>query len=177
MGARFLILHGGCTIADPRKDDSAVRAMMARIASVTFDARSLGVELLIENLPYYPDSRPFRSIFSTRHDFEIAAAHKLARFSLDIGHAHVNQWIAPALIRDFHPLIQMLSLSMNDGHTDDHLSLQTDERAIIDVLSQIIKTKWRGILVLDMPNSTPRVELDYLAAIWTRIAAETKGKR
>ncbi|TMV45023.1 sugar phosphate isomerase/epimerase [Paenibacillus mesophilus] len=119
IGATHVVIHPGfCFSPAFCKQTAALRAEEAvnRLCRV---AAPLGIKLAVENVGYHGSS-----LFS--QDEYVSFVERLeetAVYLVDTGHAHINGWDIPALIRQTAPRLGCVHLHDNTGDADDHLPI------------------------------------------------------
>jgi len=124
-------------------------------------AKEAGVQLAVENIGYGPaqlfDAGEFIDLFS-----EINGIAAL----LDIGHAHLNGWNIPQVIRQLDKHLVSLHLHDNNGQADEHLPLgagRVDWQPVWEALNQL--------------PSMPYLVLEYYRATLPRILGDVRHLR
>lgn len=145
-----LIIHAGAVV-EPRLVNKTKKIALNNYVSSLLDlheyAAQQGVSLFLENLSNYKHYRPFHYIFTEEHEFEyVLSAIPDVKFFLDIGHANIGNGSPDKIINRFHKNIVGMSFSNNDGLRDQHLALGKGTINYANVVSEILKCNWRGIV-------------------------------
>lgn len=119
IGATHVVIHPGfCFSPAFCKQTAALRAEEAvnRLCRI---AAPLGVKLAVENVGYHGSS------LFTRDDYVrfVERLDEAAVYLIDTGHAHMNGWDIPALIRQTAPRLGCVHLHDNAGDADEHLPI------------------------------------------------------
>lgn len=119
IGATHVVIHPGfCYSPAFCKQTAALRAEEAvnRLCRV---ASPLGVQLAIENVGYHGTS-----LFSQEEYVRfVERLDETAVYLVDTGHAHINGWDIPALIRQTASRLGCVHLHDNSGDADEHLPI------------------------------------------------------
>jgi len=179
LGSPSLIVHGGCRL-DSNSSEEVRRGTVDRVienleSSVDF-AKQMGVQIWIENLPEISVRWAVTLTISRLDELKrLTASYPDIGVILDVGHSHVNQWFAPAAIRDMGDRIRAVSLSANDGTFDQHTGLAGNIPMIEEVLESIRESSWQGLVFLETPGVPVANSLATLFQIWSRRApADTR---
>lgn len=147
-----LIIHGG-VLVEPRLINStkkkSLQIFLSSLDKLLNYASSKNVDILLENLSNYKHFSPFHYIF-TSPDEVACVLEKFPKLNLllDVGHANIgNEPIQ--FFTQFHNSIFAMSLSNNNGVNDQHLPLEKGEINYINLISEIIKLKWKGIIAFE----------------------------
>lgn len=163
-----LIIHGGA-IVEPRlvirAKKAALECYLDSLKILLDYADESDVEIYLENLSNYKNSRPFHYIFTHEEEFEYILSKIDAKLFLDIGHANIGNDSPLEIFKKFHKYIAGMSFSNNDGIYDQHLSLFNgivDYKALIH---EIISTKWNGIVAFEIRDQSPSANIQELEKI------------
>jgi sugar phosphate isomerase/epimerase len=119
IGANQIVLHPGF-LGSPAfsRELAKLRAKetMHRLAEV---AKSLGVQLAMENVGYRGQSIYTEEEFVSVLD----DVDPIVGYLVDVGHAHINGWNIPILIEKVAPRLLALHIHDNDGKGDQHLPI------------------------------------------------------
>ncbi|QIY59008.1 sugar phosphate isomerase/epimerase [Streptomyces sp. RPA4-5] len=165
-----LVIHGGAFV-EPRPTkahrDAALERFTSLLSIIEGEAADKGVEVWLENLSYYPKSRPFSYVFTREADFAtVLDAIPQVKFVLDVGHANVNQALALPAFEAFAPSIAALSLSNNEGNQDAHLGLGDGTLSVRELTDAIRAKNWSGVIAFETRNASVEAGIDYLRAMW-----------
>lgn len=145
-----LIIHAGAVVEPRLVIKTKKMALSNYVSSLLYlheYADKKGVSLLLENLSNYKHYRPFHYIFTEEHEFEyVLSAIPSVKLFLDIGHANIGNDAPEKLIKQFHKNIEGMSFSNNDGIRDQHLALDKGTINYGNVVSEILKCDWKGII-------------------------------
>lgn len=145
LGARLMVVHAGSQYALGEAAEAARRAADS-VGQIVGDAESMGITLVIENLPggYVLESggevRSFVDGFGT----------PTVRACYDSGHAHITGGAVGA-IEALAPVLAHLHIHDNDGTGDQHRMLglgSIDWQAVGDALRV---AGYRGPALLELP--------------------------
>jgi len=174
-----LIIHGSAVI-EPRKIVSvkklALNNLINSLEILQEYAKLKNVELWLENLSNYPNYKPFHYIGTTIDEFSyILEKIKISLF-LDFGHANINApYPAEDFFTNFHPHIAGISMSNNDGKTDQHLKLEDGNMNYQNIVRTIINSKWHGIVGFETRNANPSKSIQSLQSMTNSVVSEQKN--
>ena len=119
IGAHQVVLHpgfSGSPAFDKAEARSRARAATEALIAV---AKPLGIKLAFENVGYHGSS-----IYSFE-EFSVAleGLDDTVGYLIDTGHAHINGWDIPKLIRRVSGRLYGLHIHDNDGLSDQHLPI------------------------------------------------------
>lgn len=119
IGATHVVIHPGfCFSPAFDKQTAALRAEEA-VNQLCRIAAPLGIQLAIENVGYHGSS-----LFSQEEYVRfVERLDEAAVYLVDTGHAHINGWDIPALIRQTAPRLGCVHLHDNSGSADEHLPI------------------------------------------------------
>lgn len=119
LGASQLVLHPGFSTSPAFSKPQARQRAADTTGRLAVEAKALGVVLAFENVGYNGQS------LYTQQEFEHALDSIDAQVSylIDLGHAHINGWDLPGLIRKLRPRLCGLHIHDNDGLRDQHLPI------------------------------------------------------
>lgn len=119
LGAGQLVLHPGFSTSPAFSKPQARQRAADITGRLAVEAKALGVALAFENVGYNGQS------LYTQQEFEHALDPIDAQVSylIDLGHAHINGWDLPALIRKLGPRLCAVHIHDNDGLKDQHLPI------------------------------------------------------
>lgn len=134
--AEHVVIHPGFCVSPVF--DKAIARKRAReaINQLCEIAKPLGVKLAVENVGYKGSS-----IF-TEDEFVyfLDDIDETAGFLLDTGHAYLNSWDIPKLIRRIHNRLLAIHLHDNGGEKDEHMPIREgtmEWEQIFDVLKEL----------------------------------------
>lgn len=99
----------------PEKREAAKQCALERVLQLNEDAKSYGVELLVENMPHSP------GLLNQKEFIELFAPHEELSFLIDTGHAHLQQWDMMYAFQTLGSRIKAYHLHDNMGDRDSHL--------------------------------------------------------
>lgn len=119
IGASHVVIHPGfcfSPVFDKKLAQQRATDYIKRLCEI---AKPLNVKLAIENVGYNGSS-----IF-TQNEFIsfLENMDEIAGYLIDIGHAHLNEWDIPQVLKDLKNRILALHIHDNDGTSDDHLPI------------------------------------------------------
>ena len=156
IGGGQMVLHPG--FAYSPCFNKAVARQRAREAgsALAVEAKKLGVRLAWENVGYHGSS--IYTCEEYKHSLD--GMDENISYLIDIGHAHVNGWDVPQLIRDLKGRLAGLHIHDNNGKGDQHLPIECgnqDWTALADAMREITDPDCEFIL-----EYAPMLPLDYL---------------
>lgn len=157
--AKHVVIHPGfcfSPVFDKVKAQARAKSFITELCQV---AKPLGVKLGIENVGYAGSSLFNQTEYSTFLD----DIDETAGYLVDTGHAHLNQWDIPRLLKDIQERLLAVHIHDNYGGGDDHLPL--GEGSI----------KWEGIFEQLRSKQTCHFILEY--APGTNLNELKKGKK
>ncbi len=168
-----LIIHAG-GIVEPRLvklvKKHALEKFLLSLHELVPYAKSLGVELWVENLSNYTKNHPFYYIFTSPHEFEyIFSQCNDIKFFLDIGHANIGNTDVNGIIRDFHHRIVGISISNNNGVQDQHVNIFNGTVNYRNIISTLLDLNWKGYIGVEVRDTTPSDSLLHLENIYKDI--------
>ncbi len=97
--------------------DAARACARDRLVELSAMAKSVGVELLVENMPEKD------GIFNQQAFFEWLVVEPTLSFLIDIGHTNTQNWDVPSVLEQLGSRIRGYHLSDNFGDFDSHLAV------------------------------------------------------
>lgn len=145
IGAEYVVIHPGliCDVSVSKRE--AVDMAAASISSLREYAGKWKVKLAVENVG---DCNT--SIFTVRSfiDFVVSMGDNVG-YLIDTGHAFINRWDIPGLIRKAGNKLMAIHLHDNDGREDDHLAVGEGAIDWAPVFAAIKETTHNPHLVLE----------------------------
>ncbi len=169
-GATHMVLHTHQFASPVFLRDVTQQYAKENVAKLGRVAQEHGIVLLVENIGF-GDSMLFDQGEFVRLFDEIPTIKAL----LDVGHAHINGWDIPQVIRDLGEHLQAVHLHDNDGVRDLHLPIgegTIDWSEVWPALGRL-SHPWRAILEYDMGTPVERLLED--ARRLPMMAAERVG--
>jgi sugar phosphate isomerase/epimerase len=167
-----LILHGGA-IVEPRlvveTKKFALEKYLLSLVELKNYADKLGVNLLLENLSNYKNYRPFHYIFTKEDEFEYILNSIDLPLFFDIGHANVGNGDPVSIITKYHHRIAGISISNNDGERDQHFAMNKGTINYDDIISELIRNGWKGIVGFETRGRSPSQSLEDLKEIYNKL--------
>lgn len=118
LGAGYLVAHTHICSAPVFNRSESQKLAAEALSALTFQGTRFGVKVAVENVGYGNsclfNEEEFCSLFK-----EIPGIVAL----LDVGHAHLNGWDIPGVIRKLDRSLGAMHLHDNRGLLDDHLPL------------------------------------------------------
>ena len=156
LGAKQMVLHPGFAYSPCFNKDTARQRAHEAACSLAEEAKKLGVQLAYENVGYNG-----ASIYNyEQYKHSLDDVDESVSYLIDIGHAHVNDWDDPQLIRDLKGRLAGLHIHDNNGRGDQHLPIgkgNQDWDALAAAMREITDPECEFVL-----EYAPGVPLDYL---------------
>lgn len=171
-----LILHGGA-IVEPRliikAKQEALKNYLLSLKELAEYAGEKNVTIHLENLSNYKNYRPFHYIFTHMDEFDFIF-DQIKQFSnvdffLDIGHANICEGEPLQILRKYHSIIKGMSFSNNDGEKDQHFGINSGTINYQEIMAEIIKCNWHGIVVFETRGKTIDQSIADLALIYGEV--------
>lgn len=119
IGASHVVIHPGFCYSSVFNKQIAQHRSATYINELCIIAKELNVKLAIENVGYNGSSIFTQSEYTNfLNDLDETAV-----FLIDTGHAHLNNWDIPKLIKDTKDRLYAMHIHDNDGTGDDHLPI------------------------------------------------------
>lgn len=164
-----LILHGGA-IVEPRliikAKRKALNNYLQSLITLKVYADKLNVPLYLENLSNYKYYRPFHYIFTHDEEFQYILDRIDLPFFLDIGHANIGNKNPIDTFKKFYKRIIGISLSNNDGLTDQHLGLNEGSIDYRQLIHTIINLRWKGVVAFETRGKRPDANIQELINLY-----------
>ena len=139
IGAKQVVLHPvfyGSPAFDKKEAQNRALELTVKIADI---AKSMGLQLAFENVGYHG-----QSLFSAEeYACALDGIDDTVGYLIDVGHANINAWDVPALIRKVSPRLYGLHIHDNNGLSDQHLPMGDavmDWPAIYSAMQEVPKT-------------------------------------
>lgn len=116
IGASQVVLHPGFLGSPCFNRETAQRRAEDATRRLASEAAALGVKLAMENVGYHGQSIYTEDEYATALD----DVDPSVGYLIDIGHAHLNGWAVPRLIKRIAPRLLGLHIHDNDGNSDQH---------------------------------------------------------
>ncbi|WP_156290561.1 sugar phosphate isomerase/epimerase family protein [Oceanobacillus salinisoli] len=135
IGASHVVIHPGFCFSPVFNKELAQQRAKAYMNQLCEIAKPLGVRLAIENVGYNG------SAILTEEEFVefLEDVDETAGYLIDIGHAQLDGWNVPNVIKIIKDRLIALHIHDNMAASDDHLPIgegKMDWQAIMDVLNQ-----------------------------------------
>ncbi|MGE8205463.1 sugar phosphate isomerase/epimerase family protein [Heyndrickxia sp. NPDC080065] len=155
IGAGHVVIHPGfcfSPIFDKKLAQQRAAFYIKRLCEV---AKPLNVKLAIENVGYNGSS------LFTQNEFTsfLEVMDETAGYLIDIGHAHLNGWNIPQLIKDTKDQLLALHIHDNNGTGDDHLPIGEGSIQWKEIFAMINEHSVDCQLILEYAPATPLKEL------------------
>lgn len=119
IGAEHVVIHPGFSFSPVFDKEIARKRAEEYIGKLCQVASPLGVSLAVENVGYGG-----ASLFTEEQYTEfLDDLDPAAKYLIDTGHAHLNDWDIPRMIRKVNTRLSSIHLHDNLGKTDDHLPI------------------------------------------------------
>lgn len=119
IGADHVVIHPGFCFSPVFNKKLAQERAKHYIHRLCEVAKPLNVKLVIENVGYNGSSLFTQDEFTGFLD----SIDDIAGYLIDIGHAHLNQWDIPKLIRETKDRLLAIHIHDNSGAGDEHLPI------------------------------------------------------
>ncbi|QGG47597.1 sugar phosphate isomerase/epimerase family protein [Heliorestis convoluta] len=113
-------------------------------------AHRLGIPLAIENIGHGDGE-----IFGQEAYIALLQEQVAAQALLDVGHAHINGWDIPSVIRRLGTKLAGLHLHDNDGHSDLHLPIGKGTIEWEPIWQALAESTASPALILEYNNAVP----------------------
>jgi sugar phosphate isomerase/epimerase len=158
LKASYVVIHPGFVYLPPFDRGLAQERSLHAVKALNELAVSAGVRLAIENVGYGGTSSLF-----TQEEY-LAFVRNLdenAGYLLDTGHAFLNGWDIPGLIRQMGSRLLALHLHDNNGLYDEHLPIGHGKIEWEPILKTLRELNHPVRLVLEYCAGTPLVEMGH----------------
>ncbi|WP_400164472.1 sugar phosphate isomerase/epimerase family protein [Brevibacillus sp. TJ4] len=169
IGADHVVIHPGfcfSPVFDKKLAQERARYYVNQLCEV---ARPLNVKLVVENVGYNGSSLFTQDEFIRFLD----SIDETAGYLIDIGHAHLNQWDIPRLIRDTKDRLYAIHIHDNSGAGDEHLAIGEGTIQWEDIFEAMREIRNDCQLILEYAPNTP---LEKLRVGKERLARELFAK-
>ncbi|MBO4837370.1 MAG: sugar phosphate isomerase/epimerase [Clostridia bacterium] len=119
LGANQMVLHPGFAYSPCFSKATARKRAQEAGCRLAEEAKKLGVRLAWENVGY--NGASIYTYEEYKHSLD--NMDDSISYLIDIGHAHVNGWNVPQLIRDLKGRLAGLHIHDNNGKGDQHLPI------------------------------------------------------
>ncbi|MGG5252518.1 sugar phosphate isomerase/epimerase family protein [Neobacillus sp. SM06] len=117
--ADHVVIHPGFCFSPVFNKELAKERAIVSIQRLAEVAKPLNVKLVIENVGYNGSSLFTQEEFTRFLD----SFDETVGYLIDVGHAHLNHWDIPKLIRETKGRLLALHLHDNNGEADEHLPI------------------------------------------------------
>lgn len=155
IGADHVVIHPGfcfSPVFDKKLAQARAKQYIEQLCAI---AKPLQVQLVIENVGYNGSSLFTQEEFTRFLD----TIDETAGYLLDIGHAHLNQWDIPKLIRDTKERLFALHVHDNNGTEDEHLPIGEGTIQWEEVFAAMRDVSHDCQIVLEYAPNTPLEKL------------------
>lgn len=174
-----LIIHGGC-IVEPKKvlkaKKIAIDNFIQSIKELSDYAKSVSVDIYLENLSNYKNYLPFHYIFTNIEEYEYVFNQIIDQGNvymfLDIGHANICQGDSVEVIKKYASRIKAISFSNNNGIKDQHLSINMGTINYKDIVNTITECNWKGIVAFEVRDKSTEEAVSELARICSEVNSQ-----
>ncbi len=119
IGATHVVIHPGFTFSHVFDKEVARKRAAEYLEELCKVAAPLGISLAVENVGYGGTS-----IFTEdQYCRFLDDIDPVATYLIDTGHAHLNDWDIPRMIRKINSRLSSIHLHDNLGKTDEHLPI------------------------------------------------------
>lgn len=151
VGAAHVVVHPGFCQSSAFSHAAARRRAVEAVSRLAEEAAKLGVSILVENVGYRGTELFDEEAFARLLD----GFGSEAGYLLDTGHAAINGWDMPALIRELGEKLRCVHLHDNDGRTDEHLPIGDGRIEWAPIIEALGEGKSGRALVLEYRPGTP----------------------
>lgn len=153
--ADHVVIHPGFCFSPHFDKKIAQQRALNYINELCQIAKKLNIKLAIENVGYHGTS-----IFTQdEYTHFLVNVDDTAGYLIDTGHAHLNNWDIPQLIKDTKDRLLALHLHDNNKSGDDHLPIGAGNIAWNKVFSAIHTYAPQCQLILEYATTTPLEKL------------------
>ncbi|WP_203363274.1 sugar phosphate isomerase/epimerase [Bacillus sp. REN10] len=153
--ASHVVIHPGFCFSPVFNKQTAQQRATHYINELCQVAKPRNVKLAIENVGYNGSSLFTQEEYTNfLHDID-----ETAGFLIDTGHAHLNNWDIPQLIKDTKDRLLALHIHDNDGTGDDHLPIGEGTIKWNTLFAAINKYAANCELILEYAPNTPLEKL------------------
>lgn len=172
LGCSHVVVHPGFRMAPVFSRELALERARTALAELADLAGERGVRLAIENVGYNGASLFTQQEFATL----LEGVGDSAWYLIDTGHAILNGWDIPALVRQLAPRLCGMHLHDNDGVSDSHRPIG---RGVIDwgpVIREMGKLPETFSAIFEYNFGVPPAELEQGKAWLLGQLAVTQGR-
>ncbi|GLY09239.1 sugar phosphate isomerase/epimerase family protein [Pseudobacillus badius] len=155
IGASHVVIHPGFCFSPVFNKQTAQQRAADSIHHLCQIAKPLNVKLAIENVGYNGSSLFTQEEYTSFLD----GIDEAAGFLIDTGHAHLNKWDIPRLVKETRERLLALHIHDNDGTGDDHLSIGEGTIEWKPVFAAINEYAPQCELILEYAPNTPLEKL------------------
>lgn len=155
IGADHVVIHPGFCFSPVFNKKLAQERAKQYIDQLCEIAKPLDVKLVIENVGYNGSSLFTPDEFTQFLD----SIDETAGYLIDIGHAHLNQWDIPKLIRDTKDRLLALHIHDNSGTGDDHLPIGEGNIQWEEIFAAMREVSNDCQMILEYAPNTPLEKL------------------
>lgn len=155
IGASHVVIHPGFCFSPVFNKQTAQQRAAHYINELCQVAKPLNVKLAIENVGYNGSS------LFTQEEYTnfLRDIDETAGFLIDTGHANLNNWDIPRLIKETKDRLLALHIHDNDGTGDDHLAIGEGTIDWKSVFTAINEYASHCELILEYAPNTPLEKL------------------
>jgi sugar phosphate isomerase/epimerase len=163
VGSEIVVVHPGqMPILGRKLTEKILQYNQESLKECSIYARELGVKMCVENMPDIESL-----LYKNLDDLEKLVSDIDAYITLDVGHAHNNQFTEEDMLK--YKQIRHIHLSDNDGSYDSHQALGKVDGNGIDfksLFNGLKEINYQGILVVEVEEPRAVKEsLNYLKII------------
>ena len=145
IGGGQMVLHPGFYSSPAFSKDTAKKRALEATHKLSAIAKPLGVKLAFENVGFRGQSLYDMEEFISVLD----GMDETVGYLIDTGHAHLNGWDIPGLIRRTAPRLLGIHLHDNDGKGDSHRPLYEGTINWDPIVAAIRETYLQGEIILE----------------------------
>ncbi|GIP36663.1 sugar phosphate isomerase/epimerase [Paenibacillus sp. J2TS4] len=149
IGAKHAVVHPNLQstpIFDRQGSQQCSKHYISRLGEL---GQQLGVQVLVENVGFHDsvlyDPEEFVQLFA-----EIPSIEAL----IDVGHAHINGWDIPGIIRHLGTRLTAVHLHDNNGLADDHLPMGEGTIEWEGIWKELDQTEHKIDMILEYNTET-----------------------
>lgn len=171
IGADHVVIHPGfcfSPIFNKRLAQERAKAYIHRLCEA---AKPLNVKLVLENVGYNGSS-----LFTQAEFIQfLESFDETAGYLIDIGHAHLNQWDIPRLIRETSHRLLAIHIHDNTGTGDDHLPIGAGTVPWDEIFAAMREISSNAQLILEYAPGTPLEKLHEGKQLLLQHVLQNKG--
>jgi sugar phosphate isomerase/epimerase len=171
LDGRYLILHPGATLSDPKMKEKQLGLAAEGIARVARYCAARRLTIALENPPPYELGGDTNDMLRLYEHF---ASDQTVQACFDTGHAHIT----PADVAGIALVpkdVTVIHLSDNTGKSDDHWPPPQGTIGWADFFALLADRRWSGYLVLELTDRPDAP--DVLAEGWRWLNAMLAGQK